>query len=110
MRLFNLKYTPLDMPVMTCRICRWEQYATESTWLSLLTKIRWLSLLTKLRSTPDAVYNAAEIVEERDRQILAGIDIARTVCYFCETPESISTDSTVGHLAKEADLMFLVQI
>lgn len=88
MRLFNLKYTPLDMPAIRCRICGWKQYATESIWLSLL---------TKLGSIPEAVYNAAEIVEERDREILEGIDIARTVCYFCETPESISTDNTLGN-------------
>ncbi|KUJ23443.1 uncharacterized protein LY89DRAFT_713899 [Mollisia scopiformis] len=77
LRLFNLEYTPLVMPAITCRTCELSDIATESTWLSLL---------ERLKSMPEAIYNAQEVSLERERKIVDYSDITKIQC--CQTTEA----------------------
>lgn len=94
--LFEIDYTPLEMPIMKCRICHCDGVGIETSWLSML---------ESLKSMPDKTCNTTEIIEARDREIIRSHDMEVNVCYFCELREPKSTQEL-----EEENSVFLIPL
>jgi hypothetical protein len=84
LELFELDFKPFKMPIIQCH--GRSQRATETSWRTAL---------ERLKSRPDGFKDAAKILQARDKDILSGSDIRRTICGFCSESALKSTQNSV---------------